>query len=191
MTPSQPFRQIHLDFHTGDQIPAVGAAFDPEVFASTLAHARVNSVNLFARCHHGWLYYDSKRFPERRHPTLQQPLLRAQIEACHAHGIHTPIYVTVQWDDFTAHQHPEWLALAEDGRVANIYGRPGTPPYAAGFYRALCLNSPYVDFLKAHVAEIFEVLPVDGLWFDIVAPVDDSSAWTRRALTDSAERRRV
>lgn len=182
MNTPQPFRQIHLDFHTSDQIPAVGAALDPEVFAATLARAHINSINLFARCHHGWLYYDSKRFPERLHPTMQQPLLRAQIEACHAHGIRTPIYVTVQWDDFTARTHPEWLALTEDGRVANIYGRPGTPPYAAGFYRALCLNSPYVDFLKAHVAEIFELLPVDGLWFDIVAPVDDSSAWTRTAM---------
>lgn len=84
--------------------------------------------------------------------------------------------------DFTARQHPEWLARTADGRVANIYGRPGTPPFEAGFYRALCLNSPYVDFLKAHVAELFELLPVDGLWFDIVAPVDDSSAWTRNAM---------
>jgi len=182
MNTPQPFRQIHLDFHTSDQIPAVGAAFDPEVFAATLARARVNSINLFARCHHGWLYFDSQRFPERRHPTLRQPLLRAQIEACHAHGIRTPIYVTVQWDDFTAQQHPEWLARTADGRVANIYGRPGTPPFEAGFYRALCLNSPYVDFLKAHVAELFELMPVDGLWFDIVAPVDDSSAWTRNAM---------
>lgn len=196
MNRPQPFRQIHLDFHTSADIPDVGDKFDPERFAATLARARVNSINLFARCHHGWLYYDSQRFPERRHPTLQQPLLAAQIEACHAYGIRTPIYVTVQWDDFTARQHPEWLACTEDGRVANIYGRPGTPPFEAGFYRALCLNSPYVDFLKAHVAEIFELLPVDGLWFDIVAPVDDSSAWTCNAMlahgldpTDPLQRR--
>lgn len=116
MNAPQPFRQIHLDFHTSDQIPAVGAAFEPEVFAATLARAHVNSINFFARCHHGWLYYDSQRFPARRHPTLRQPLLAAQIEACHAHGIRTPIYVTVQWDDFTARQHLEWLACTEDGR---------------------------------------------------------------------------
>lgn len=184
MNVAQPFRQIHLDFHTSDQIPAVGAAFDPERFAATLARARVNSINLFARCHHGWIYFDTRRFPERRHPTMQRSLLREQIDACHAWGIRTPIYVSVQWDDFTARQHPEWLALTADGRIANIYGRPGTPPYEAGFYRALCVNSPYLDFLKAHVEEIFEMLPVDGLWFDIVTPVDDSSVWTRTAMLE-------
>lgn len=184
MNVAQPFRQIHLDFHTSDQIAAVGAAFDPERFAATLVRARVNSINLFARCHHGWIYFDTRRFPERRHPTMQRSLLREQIDACHACGIRTPIYVSVQWDDFTARQHPEWLALTSDGRIANIYGRPGTPPYEAGFYRALCVNSPYLDFLKAHVEEIFEMLPVDGLWFDIVTPVDDSSIWTRTAMLE-------
>ena len=61
------FRQIHLDFHTSPLIPDVGADFDPEEFAATLKNAHVNSINLFARGHHGMLYYDSKAFPERVH----------------------------------------------------------------------------------------------------------------------------
>ena len=32
----------------------------------------------------------------------------------------------------------------------------GTPPYEAGFYRTLCVNTPYVDWLKTHVQEILE-----------------------------------
>ncbi|HRL14575.1 MAG TPA: hypothetical protein PKX07_22015, partial [Aggregatilineales bacterium] len=56
-----PFRQIHLDFHTSEHIVGVGDKFDPEQFARTLADARVNSINCFARCHHGYLYYESKR----------------------------------------------------------------------------------------------------------------------------------
>jgi hypothetical protein len=31
-----PFRQIHLDFHTGEQIPDVGAEFDAREFVSVL-----------------------------------------------------------------------------------------------------------------------------------------------------------
>lgn len=38
--------------------------------------ARVNSVTCFARCHHGYIYYDTKINPERRHPNL--PAVRAQ-----------------------------------------------------------------------------------------------------------------
>ncbi len=65
---AQRFRQVHLDFHTSEAISKIGAAFDPEEFAATLEKAHVNSITCFARCHHGWLYYDSQAFPERRHP---------------------------------------------------------------------------------------------------------------------------
>jgi hypothetical protein len=138
----------------------------------------VNSITCFARCHHGWMYYDTRRHPERRHPHLIHTLLKEQIEACHARGIRVPIYTTVQWDHFTANQHPEWLAVSPEGKPV---GR--TPsPFDAGFYRFLCVNSPYVDFLKAHVEEIFEMLPVDGLFLDIVQPLDDASRWTREGM---------
>jgi hypothetical protein len=57
------FRQIHLDFHTSEQIPEVGRDFDPERFAATLKRAAVNSVTCFGRCHHGYIYYDTAKFP--------------------------------------------------------------------------------------------------------------------------------
>jgi hypothetical protein len=174
--PPLRFRQVHLDFHTSEHIPGIGAHFDADHFGDTLTKAAVDSITVFARCHHGYLYYPSKAFPERVHPHLERNLLKEQIDACHARGIRAPIYVTVQWDYFTANEHPEWLAQDEDGRIS------GTPPYEAGFHRRLLVNSPYRDFLKAHVAEIFEMFPVDGLFFDIVQVLDDSSKWTRDAM---------
>ncbi len=171
-----PYRQIHLDFHTSAEIGDVGADFCPDVFADTLQRARVNSINLFARGHHGWVYYDSKQFPERRHPHLKRDLLREQIEACHARGIRTPVYVTVQWDHYTALRHPEWRVMRADGCLE------GTPPYEAGFYRRLCLNTPYVDWLKRFVNEVMETLPIDGLWLDIVAPQDCSCWYCRQGM---------
>jgi len=171
-----PFRQVHLDFHTSEHIPGVGARFDPEIFAETLERARVNSITCFARCHHGWIYYDTQRFPERRHPHLARNLLAEQIAACHARGIRVPIYTTVQWDHYTAERHPEWLVIDETGRQV------GTPPYEPGFYRRLCVNSPYREFFREHVREILETLPVDGFFFDIVAPMDCSCRWCREAM---------
>ncbi len=165
-----PFRQIHLDFHTSRFIEGIGAAFDPDEFADTLVKAGVNSINLFARGHHGWIYYDTVKYPERRHPHLNRNLLKEQIEACHARGINTPVYITVQWDHYTALRHPEWRVVQPDGRLE------GTPPYQDGFYRRLCLNTPYVDWLKGFVAEVLEYLPVDGLWLDIVG-AQDCSCW--------------
>ena len=110
------FRQVHLDFHTSEAIPGVGEAFEAQEFARILLGAHVNSVTCFARCHHGWLYYDSQRFPERIHPHLvNKNLLREQIDTCHARGIRVPVYITVQWDLFTANAHPEWRVLRPDG----------------------------------------------------------------------------
>ena len=68
--PSLPFRQIHLDFHTSEHIPGVGDDFDPEEFVQTLKRGDVNSITCFARCHHGWIYFDTKLILERRHPRL-------------------------------------------------------------------------------------------------------------------------
>jgi hypothetical protein len=163
------FRQIHLDFHTSEAIENIGGEFDAEAWADQLVAAHVDSITSFARCHHGWLYYESEENPERRHPHLMRNLLVEQIEAAHARNIRVPIYTTIQWDHYTAERHPEWVQVDEKGQLR------GTPPYEAGFYRWMCLNSPYVDFLKEHVSEIFRLMPaVDGFFFDIVHPQDCS-----------------
>jgi Hypothetical glycosyl hydrolase 6/Beta-galactosidase trimerisation domain len=173
-----PFRQIHLDFHTSEQIPGVGSNFDPEEFAETLIRARVNSITCFARCHHGWLYFDSKKFPERKHPALKRDLLNQQIQACHRRGIRAPIYITVQWDYYTAIRHPDWVCLDKNGSLV------GTPPFEAGFYQQLCLNTPYREFLKQLTAEILETFPTDGLFFDIVWPVACVCRYCREKMSD-------
>ena len=167
---SLAFRQVHLDFHTSEAIAGVGAQFDPDEFAATLHKARVNSVTCFARCHHGWLYYDSKRWPERVHPNLaRRDLLPEQIRACHKRGIRVPIYITVEWDHYTSQRHPDWCMLDADGRIS------GTPPWKPGFYRRLCYNSPYVDLLREMTREVVETFaPADGLFFDIVGTFECS-----------------
>ncbi len=162
--PELRFRQVHLDFHTSEHIEDIASQFDPEEFAATLRRAHVNSITCFARGHHGWMYYNTKKFPERRHPHLKRNLLEEQIEACHRRGIRVPIYITIQWDYYTSKEHPEWLTRDEHGAPQ----RGGT--FEPGFYRKLCVNSPYRDFLKEHIQEVLELLPVDGLFLDIVTP---------------------
>ena len=67
-----PKRTVHLDFHTGPWIPDVGCYFDPEEFASTFKEAHVDSVTVFAMCHHGHLYYNTDH--PARHPNLPKEL---------------------------------------------------------------------------------------------------------------------
>ncbi|MGI5893489.1 MAG: beta-galactosidase trimerization domain-containing protein [Candidatus Merdivicinus sp.] len=158
-------RQIHLDFHTSENIPGIGSTFDPEAFAKTAKDASISSITVFARGHHGWLYYPSKKFPELVHPNLEyKNLLLDQVRALHKVGINAPVYITVQWDYHHATTRPEWLIRKKDG---SHEGGSFTEP---GFYQSLCVNSGYWDFLKEQTIEVCEMLgdELDGLFFDIV-----------------------
>lgn len=174
-----PFRQIHLDFHTSGLIPNIASEFNPDEFAQVLDLARVNSVTVFARCHHGYVYYPSKVNPERIHPNLNYPtLVQDQIKALHKKGIRAPVYTTIQWDQLSSETQPDWLVLKPDGSPTAGY-------YEATFQRYLCVNSPYRDFLKDHIKEIFEVMPVDGLFLDIVKTIDCSCQHCRKGMIEN------
>ena len=83
------YRQIHLDFHTSERIPGIGSRFDPDVFGRTFAKANVDSVTVFAKCHHGVSYHPTK--VGKQHPHLSFDLTRAQLDALHKHGIKSAI----------------------------------------------------------------------------------------------------
>ena len=97
---------IHLDFHTGPDIPDIGVKFNKEEFTRTLKEAKIDLVNVFGKCHHGYTYYPSK--VATMHPGLKFNLLKEQIEAIHAAGAKAPIYLTVGWSKKDADEHPEW-----------------------------------------------------------------------------------
>lgn len=160
-----PTRQVHLDFHTSEYIPEVGAQFEPEEFAAVVKGAHVNSMTVFARCVHGYMYYPSKEFPERIHPQLvNHNLLVDQVRALHRAGIKAPVYTTVQWDRYTAENYPEWLIRKKDG------AHEGAAFTEAGFDQSLCVNTGYYDFLERHTMEVMDLLgdELDGLFFDMV-----------------------
>lgn len=160
-----PTREIHLDFHTSELIPDIASQFDAGEFASTAKEAHVNSMTVFARCHHGWLYYDSKKFPELVHPNLKNKnLLVEEVHALHKEHIKAPVYITVQWDYYSATHHPEWLIRKPGG------AHEGDSFMKPGFYQSLCVNTGYKHFLEEITKEVLELLgdEVDGIFYDIV-----------------------
>lgn len=159
-----PFRQIHLDFHTSEKIADVCAEFDAEEFADTLEMAHVNSVTLFSCGHHGNLYYDSRRYPEMVHPGLRhRDLLREQTQACRSRGIQVNLYTTIRWNKRVADAHPEWICIDANGSLQDYKGKGY---FEAGFYKNLCVNTGYRDFLKDQFGEVLETIEADGVWYD-------------------------
>jgi len=158
-----PGRQVHLDFHTGPSVPDVGRDFDAREFARTMQAAHVDSVTVFAKCHHGHLYYDTKR-PER-HPGLRRglDLLGEQIEALHGAGIRAPIYISVQCDEYAANTHPEWVARKPDGGQVKWGDSVFKPAW-----QILDMSTDYQEYLAEQTAEVLRTFkPVDGLFFDM------------------------
>ncbi|MCX6970337.1 MAG: hypothetical protein NTV93_09315 [Verrucomicrobia bacterium] len=96
-------RQIHIDFHTPAGV-TVGDKFNAVEFFDTLESAMVNSIAIFAKCHHGYSYFDTK--VGTRHPGLSFDMLgQAVAEAaslqrgcsvlapCHRQKSAAPFYV--------------------------------------------------------------------------------------------------
>ncbi|MBS1829289.1 MAG: alpha-L-fucosidase [Acidobacteria bacterium] len=158
-----PFRQVHLDFHTSELIPDVGADFDPAEFARTLQQARVNSINVFAKCHHGYAYYDTKI--AARHPALKTDMLGGMVKSCRAAGIRVNYYYSLVWDVLQSRRHPDWLMIDKDG---HHIGGPPTDQWPW-----LCMNTPYLDQVIAENKEIVDNYEIGGVFFDILKQPPD------------------
>ena len=156
-------RQIHLDFHTAPEIPDVGRDFDAERFAQVLTDAGVDAVNLFAKCHHGFVYYEGSKVGTP-HPNLSRDLFREQVDAVKAAGIAPVAYVTAGWEQRATHLHPEFRRLDGDGAVITVNG-----PERESGWREICFNTAYLDDLVAQIEEVGRMFPkIEGYWLDIV-----------------------
>jgi len=188
MNPTEIFRkhqrQVHLDFHTSPHIPGVGTTFDAEDFAETMERARVNSVTVFAKCHHGMCYYPTKTGVV--HPGLKssRDLLGEQIQALHRRGIRAPIYTTVAWEENVAQRFPEWRQMARDGRFAESRSGPdGHPAHIGSWKFNNFLNPDYQDYIEAHVRELVARYDreVDGFFFDILI-FESGACWSEASM---------
>jgi hypothetical protein len=154
-----PFRQVHLDFHTSPLIPGIGEDFDATEFVETLKRANIDSINIFAKDHHGMSYYPTK--VGQMHPHLNFDLLGSMITGCHKASIRTPVYMSLMWDMRCAEEHAGWRVLDEQGKQI------GASPLQAGWIY-VCPNSLYGDYLEAQADEIAKNYDADGFWFDIL-----------------------
>lgn len=150
------YRQIHLDFHTSEQIKNVGSKFDKKQFQDMLKLGHISSITLFSKCHHGMTYHPTKT--GQMHPGLKFDLLGEQIKACKEIGIKTPVYLSAGFDEYYASQHP--------GDV--LVPKMGNNPFNVG-YKRLCFNTQYLDYLCRQIEEVVDNYDCDGIFLDIVA----------------------
>lgn len=167
------FRQVHLDFHTSEKISGIGAAFSKAQFQEMLKRGHVNSVTLFAKCHHGLSYHDTK--VGLRHPGLDFELLPRQIEACREIDVKCPIYISAGLDEYIAYRKPEWITVSREGVQSH--------PLAAG-WKELAFDTPYLSYLVEQIEEVVENYDAtDGIFLDIIRAKDNFSPLGLLAMT--------
>jgi len=158
MTPEEYFarkRKVHLDMHLPEDAPHMFANFDAELYVRTLVDAHVNSVTIFAHCHHGNCYYDTE--VGHKHSKLGFDYVREVAAECRRRDVAVLAYVSCAWNHRAGQEHPEWTQR-------DAAGEPRRHPR---FWWWMCLNSPYGDRIVEMTRELAEGYPVDGLWFDI------------------------
>ena len=176
------FRQVHLDFHTSEHCPDVGAQFDEEQFIGALKKGRVNSVTVFAMCHHGWCYYPTRT--GLRHPNLKTDLLGRMLAAGQKADINMPVYITVGWNDKASREHPEWTVRQPDGSIQGPAPLHPHSPRPGGWFR-LCLNTPYLDqVVLAVTREVMELYNPSGIFFDITGEYACCCDWCRAGMKE-------
>ncbi len=163
-----PSRQVHLDFHTSEYMPEIGKRFSKENFQKALQTGNLNSITVFAKCHHSWCYYPTK--VGRMHPNLDFDLLGSMIDAAHEIGVRIPIYITVGWSANDAENNPEWLVKTKTGGIStrnyDVNAKPDDRKPIVS-WKFMCVNTTYAEHIKALTEEICSNYDVDGVFFDI------------------------
>jgi len=152
------FRQVHMDFHMSEFPPDAIVNFNAKEFVDHLEHGKVSMVTLFAKCHFGNSFYNTK--VGHKHSGLKQDFLMETASECRRRGIRTLAYYSLCWEGHAWSENPAWRFIGPSGQTVG----EGAP------WGVVCLNTPYRDELVIpQLAEIAEY-PIDGVWMDAQDP---------------------
>lgn len=166
-----PLMQTHLDFHTSPDVLNIGSNFSKENFQAALKVGGLDSITVFAKCHHSMCYYPTK--VGKMHPHLDFDLTGAMIEAAHEIGVRAPVYITAGWSHYDSEQHPQWRSVSKDGSYTTHENMPVEgdkdsfkPNYS---WYMMCLNDgEYAQHIYAITEEVCQrYKELDGLFYDI------------------------
>ena len=166
-----PFMPTHLDFHTSPDIHGIGSRFSKENFQKALKLGNLDSITVFAKCHHGMCYYPTEK--GIIHPHLSFDLTGAMVDAAHEIGVRAPVYITAGWSEIDAINHPEWRFVDKSGKYVAWDYDPNADkdqPRPICSWQWMCLNDG--NGYTQHIYDITEEIckrykKIDGLFYDI------------------------
>lgn len=156
MRPRTFLCKSHPDFHMPADVD-VGIGFDGFTYAKRLKECGADAVAIFAKCHYGHSYYDTK--VGVRHPRLHKDMLAEVVRGCRANDVGIVAYFSVFLDTAAVTKHPEWRLKAT--RATTDAG------FDSGNYLPVCVNSGYGrESLIPQSVEVARNYDVDELFYD-------------------------
>ena len=152
-----PKQSLFFDFHTQPALPDVGAGFDVEHFTDRIRACKANYIVFPAKCNMGMAYYETHA--GIRHPSLTYDLFGRLVESCKQKDIAISAYINVGLSHEQALRHRDWALVWPEGYVH----RPNPLDH---FFRYMCYDTPYGDWILEIVREVVSGYPVDGLFLD-------------------------
>ena len=147
---------MHFDFHTMPGIDGLLSGFDAERFAEKLSESHVEFINFSARCNIGFSYYDTK--VGIKYPGLIGDPVADTIAACHKRGIGVSLYINVGLNHEMSVRNHGWCRIDKEGRIYQ-------QDKVNNFFRTMCYNTGYRDYVKSEIRELLEY-DVDGIFCD-------------------------
>ncbi len=160
----QHMRQVHMDFHMPEFPVNAINNFNAKDFVDNLLRGKINMVALFAKCHFGNSFYNTK--VGHKHSGLKEDFLMETAIECEKNDIFTYAYYSLCTDVKAYREHANWRYVDAEGKYSGING-----PWAF-----LCPNTPYKEELVLpQLEEIIKDYPINALWIDIPFPIFSSS----------------
>ena len=148
---------LFYDVHTMPACPDVGARFDADAFTDRVKACGVDYLAFHARCNLGMAYYNTK--VGIRHPSLTHDMFGELADACKRKGIALCAYFNVGLSHEQASLHRDWTVLSPEGYTYR-------PDWQNHFFRLMCYNTGYADWLLETIREVVTGYPIAGLFLD-------------------------
>jgi len=148
------FKQIDIDFHYSDCAINTLIDTDPEKMIKMVKDANAETVMVYAKDHWGNAYHKTK--VAHKHPLVKEDLLQRWLDAARENKLQTIVFFSLMWDEYAGKLNPDWLSKNADGTIKRWYGG----------WRFLSLNSPYRDYIFAHMRELLTNYDIEYLFVD-------------------------
>lgn len=148
---------LFFDFHTMPACPDVGKNFNPDEFTERIRKCGVDYIVFPAKCNLGMCYFNTRI--GTKHPSLKYDMFGEIVKNCKKRGIAISAYINVGISHHDALFHREWCILTPEGYTYR-------PDRLNSFFRTMCYNTGYRDYILELIKEIVSNYSVDGLFLD-------------------------